>query len=113
MKQDPDLAPLMSMLAAEREALLSGAYDQLESIATAKAELLSAFQELAFSPQHLEQLHARLEQNGALLKAALAGLEEGRIVALGMSASQTLTVYARDGAQQALRRRDATFERKM
>lgn len=113
MTKAPDLEPLLSMLDAEREALLSGAYDQLEPIAKAKADFLSVFEEQEFAPPFLEKLYLRLEQNSALLKAALAGLKEGRIIVLGMAASQTLTVYGRDGAQKALRRRDSTFERKL
>ncbi|MGY6696765.1 MAG: hypothetical protein ACXIUW_12205 [Roseinatronobacter sp.] len=113
MTQTPDLEPLFSMLDAEREALLSGAYDQLEPIAKAKADFLSVLEGQDSAPPFLEKLGLRLEQNSVLLKSALDGLKEGRSIVLGMAASQTLTVYGSDGAQKALRRRDTTFERKL
>ena len=97
------LEALRALLQAERDALLAGDFASLAGLADRKEHLCAALKDVDPGQTQIRALRDALEQNAGLLKAAQTGLDAARLVLAAERPVQTMTVYARDGASQAMR----------
>ena len=67
---------LLDLLAEERQAILTGQYDQLPGLAGRKQALFGDLATAAVSVPRLRQIGAQVSRNQRLLAAALRGLRE-------------------------------------
>ena len=110
--RDPDLTAVEQLLSAEREAIMTGAYDRLADLAPRKTDLIEGLAQRNLPEAALRRVARAVKRNQDLLAAALTGLREaaGRLLTGGKSAS--FQAYGSDGQRASLHGTPPSFERK-
>lgn len=67
---------ILDLLAAEREAILTGMFEALPALAGRKESLFAALEQRPGTPPGLRRIGAQVSRNQRLLAAALRGLRE-------------------------------------
>ena len=110
--RDPGLKEVERLLAAEREAIMSGAYDRLADLAPRKTDLIEGLAGRALPETALRRVARAVKRNQDLLAAALTGLREAAGRLLGDDKPATFQAYGSDGQRATLRSTPPSFERK-
>ena len=66
--------PLSALLERERDAILSGLFDELPKLAPEKERLLTALPNQSIAPHQLRSISAAVSRNQTLLAAAIDGV---------------------------------------
>ena len=103
MIPDDQIEEFLSVLQEERDALLSGDYDQLERLAEAKEKAAKAIQAQTMPRDRLSDLQKRLERNMALLGAASEGVRDARQRLSKLRSGHETQMYDRLGASRTIR----------
>lgn len=103
---------LLALLDAERNALMTGNYDQLQGIAAEKQALIAALQRRPPQDTSARLLRERLSRNEALMRSASVGFREGIQALSRYKAAARTTLYHPDGSAQIRPNSARAVERK-
>lgn len=108
------LPALQALLRQEYQALLTGALDQIASIAAEKEALLRRLPREAGSSAILSQISRDISRNQALLLSAQKGVKAAENALARLHAAQSETVfYDRSGTVSRIRKDDSGVSEKL
>lgn len=114
MREPKLFRDIAAVLAAERAALLSGAFDQLDGLGSRKEALFAALRMIPADPVRLRKIGQDVSRNQILLQAALAGIRAAteRMGALRTTMSG-FQAYGREGQREMVTSVRPRVERKV
>jgi flagellar biosynthesis/type III secretory pathway chaperone len=105
---------MMDILDEERDALLAGHYEQLETLADRKEALGKRLEKQGgLDNGALERLAGHMTRNAALIDAAGRGFRQAEAEIRDIRKGMTQATYGSDGARHSLARPHARLEQKL
>lgn len=101
--QDPTpIQDIETLLAAEKTALLSGDLSELDTIATAKEDLVTRLGQARLVSSDLSRLVALSHANAALLQAVMQAVKDTKSLLIQAQTAPETRSYNAEGARESL-----------
>lgn len=113
MKTQGKLKELMRLISAERQNLITGDYEKLDSLSSEQNALLETIQFSDMSDHGIMVLREELEKNTRIIKSALNGFEIAQEKITQIFAIRETSVYNENGSRCTVHRDQSRMERKV